>query len=198
MAGLAGADWEYVMKTLYRGMNKISDIICWILSVLIVAIVVLNAGSVFLQVINRYIIVKVSKFSFPGTDEISRYSMIWLCYVALPIVYREGAMAQLDLIFERIGKNGKMALYILTRILCIIFIVIAVYYGFFVVKTRMVYKTPIMRIPGPWLYSAPIFGCVLTCYEIVTEMVGVLAGELEPFYGGRRRLFHGRTGGDES
>ena len=187
------------MKALYKGLNKISDIICTILSILIVAIVVLNAGSVFLQVVNRYIIVKVSRFSFPGTDEVSRYSMIWLCYVALPLVYREGAMAQLDLVFDRLGKKGKMGLYVLTRILCIIFIIIAVHYGFFVVKTRMVYKTPILRIPGYWLYSAPIFGCILTCYEIVTEMVGVFAGELEPFYGGRKRLFHGRKeGGKES
>ena len=187
------------MKKVYFALNKISDIVCTILTILAVAIVVINAGSVFLQVINRYIIVKITSLSFPWTDELSRFSMIWLCYVILPIVYREGAMAQLDLIFDRLGKKGKMTLYVLTRILCIAFIVIAVKYGFYIVKTRMIYKSPIMRAPGYMLYSAPIFGCVLTGYEIITEAIGVFSGELEPFYACQKRqfVFWKKKGGNE-
>ena len=178
------------MKKLYNGLNAVSNVICRILCVFIVLVVVVNAGSVLLQVLNRYIIVKVSDLSFPWTEEMSRYSMIWLCYLTLPIVYREGAMAQLDLIFDRLGKKGKMALYILTRVLCMIFIVLAVYFGIHVVKTRIMYKSSIMRIPGYMLYSAPIFGCVLMAYEIITEMIGVFAGVLQPFYAGEKRQFH--------
>ena len=37
------------------------------------------------------------------------------------------------------------------------------------------------------LYSAPIFGCVLMAYEIFTELIGVFAGVLEPFYAGEKR-----------
>ena len=99
-------------------------------------------------------------------------------------------MAQLDLIFDRLGKKGKMALYILTRALCIIFIVIAVYFGIHVVQTRIMYKSSMMRIPGYMLYSAPIFGCVLMAYEIFTEMVGVFSGVLTPFYAGAKRQHH--------
>ncbi len=177
------------MKKLYYGLNTVSNVICKILCILIVAVVVVNAGSVLLQVVNRYIIVKVSDLSFPWTEELSRYSMIWLCYLTLPIVYREGAMAQLDLIFDRLGKKGKLALYILTRALCIIFIVIAVYFGIHVVQTRMMYKSSILRLPGYTLYSAPIFGCVFMAFEIITEMIGVFSGALEPFYAGERRQF---------
>lgn len=177
------------MKKLYYGLNKISNAICKILTILIVGIVIINAGSVFLQVLNRYIIVKISDFSFPWTEELARYSMIWLCYLALPIVYREGSMAQLDLIFDRLGKRGKMALYILTRILCLAFIVVAVYYGIYIVQTRMMFKSSILRAPGYTLYSAPIFGCVIMAYEIITEMIGVFSGVLEPFYAGNKRQY---------
>ena len=154
-----------------------------------VLVVIANAGSVLLQVINRYIIVKISDISFHWTEELSRYSMIWMCYLALPIVYREGSMAQLDLIFDRLGKKGRMALYILTRILCLGFIVLAVYYGIHVIQTRMMYKSSVLRAPGYTLYSAPIFGCVLMAYEIITEMIGVFSGELEPFYAGHKRQY---------
>ena len=119
----------------------------------------------------------------------ARYSMIWLCYTLLPIVYREGAMAQLDLIYERAGKKGRLGLYIITRILCLIFIALAVYHGVHIVETRMRFKSSILRAPGYMLYSAPIFGCTLMGYEILTEMIGVFAGVLDPFSAGERRLF---------
>lgn len=186
------------MKKLYYGLNRISNAICRVLTILIVAIVVVNAGSVFLQVLNRYIIVKVSDFSFPWTEELARYSMIWLCYLALPIVYREGSMAQLDLIFDRLGRKGKMALYILTRILCLAFIAVAVYYGIYIVQTRMMFKSSILRAPGYTLYSAPVFGCIFMAYEIVTEMIGVFAGVLEPFYAGEKRQYPETAKGGEN
>lgn len=95
------------MKKLYHTLNKISNIICKILTVLVIGVVLVNFGSVLLQVLNRYVIVKVSDISFHWTEEMARYSMIWMCYMAIPIVYREGNMAQLDLIYSRLGKKPK-------------------------------------------------------------------------------------------
>lgn len=186
------------MEKLYYTLNKISNAICRVLCALIVAVVVINAGTVLLQVANRYIIVKISDISFSWTEELSRYSMIWLCYLTLPIVFREGSMAQLDLIFDRLGKKGRMVLYILTRILCIVFIGIAVYYGIHIVQTRIMFKSSMLRAPGYMLYSAPIFGCVLMAYEIITEMIGVFGGVLEPFYAGEKRQYPIPEKGDKN
>lgn len=186
------------MENLYNRLNKISNMICKILSILIVGIVIINAGTVFLQVVNRYIIVKISDFSFPWTEELARYSMIWLCYLALPIVYREGSMAQLDLIFDRLGKKGKMTLYVITRILCLMVLAVAVYFGIYIVQTRMMFKSSILRAPGYALYSAPVFGCILVAYEVITEMIGVFSGILEPFYAGEKRQYPGTEKGGES
>lgn len=186
------------MKNLYYRLNKISAAICKVLSILLVGVVIINAGSVLLQVVNRYIIVKISDISFPWTEELARYSMIWLCYLALPIVYKEGTMAQLDLVFDRLGKKGRMTLYIITRILCLVFIVIAVYYGIHIVQTRMMFKSSILRAPGYALYSAPIFGCVVMGFEIITEMLGVFSGVLKPFYAGEDRVRLEPEKGDEA
>ena len=186
------------MKKLYYGLNKVSNAICKVLSILIVAVVMVNAGSVLLQVLNRYVIVKVSDLSFPWTEELARYSMIWLCYLALPIVYREGAMAQLDIIFDRLGKRNKTILYVLTRILCFIFIGVAVYFGVHIVQTRMMFHSSMLHAPGYVLYSAPIFGCTLMAFEILTEMIGVFAGVLEPFYGGNDRQYPECKKGEET
>ena len=94
------------MEKLYYRMNNISNVICKILCILVVGVVIVNAGSVLLQILNRHLIVRISDLSFPWTDELARYSMIWMCYLIIPVVYREGSMAQLDLIFDRLGKKG--------------------------------------------------------------------------------------------
>jgi TRAP-type C4-dicarboxylate transport system permease small subunit len=107
-------------------------------------------------------------------------------------------MAQLDLVFDRLGKKGKMALYILTRILCLTFIAVAVYFGIYIVQTRIMFKSSILRAPGYTLYSAPIFGCALMAYEIITEMIGVFAGVLEPFYAGEKRQYPEPEKGEEN
>ena len=69
-------DKEAIMQTalssIYAGMNRISNIICKILEVIIVLVVVINAADVFLQVFNRAVLVKISDISLSWTDELAR------------------------------------------------------------------------------------------------------------------------------
>ena len=65
------------MKTLkktYFVLDKVSNIICRILEAIIVLLVVVNAADVFLQVFNRYVLVKISDISVSWTEELARYS----------------------------------------------------------------------------------------------------------------------------
>ena len=100
-----------ILRKIYFGMHKCSNLICRILEFIIILLVVVNAGDVFLQVFNRYVLVKISNISFSWTDEMARYSMIWICYCAVGICFREGSMAQVDIIYNRLNKRGRLALY---------------------------------------------------------------------------------------
>ena len=59
---------QTALSSIYAGMNRISNIICKILEVIIVLVVVINAADVFLQVFNRAVLVKVSDISLSWTD----------------------------------------------------------------------------------------------------------------------------------
>ena len=48
------------LKKVYFVLNKISDVICLLFEILAVLLVVVNAADVFLQVFNRYVLVKIS------------------------------------------------------------------------------------------------------------------------------------------
>lgn len=68
-------------------------------------------------------------------------------------------------------------------------IFVSIKYGLYVCETREVYKSAMLNIPGPFLYSAPIVGSILVLFEMVTELVGVFAKELVPFEAGNKRGF---------
>lgn len=180
---------QTILSPIYSGMHRISNIICKIMELFIVLIVLLNAADVFLQVFNRAILVKISDLSLSWTDELARYSMIWICYCTLGICFREGSMAQVDLIYGRLGRKGRIVLYSITRALMLMVIVVSVKYGLYVCEIRAVYKSAMLGIPGPFLYSAPIVGSFLVLFEMLTEFVGVLAGKLVPFEAGAQRGF---------
>lgn len=180
------------MKTLqkiYHGMNSISNIICRLMEIVVVILVVINAADVFLQVFNRYILCKITDISISWTEELARYSMIWICYCVLGICFREGSMAQVDIVYGKLGHKGKLVLYIMTRVLIFLVLLVAVKYGLYICKIKAVYKSAMLRAPGMLLYSAPIFGSFLVGYEVLTELVGVFCGELEPFEAGKKRVF---------
>lgn len=181
------------MKTLriiYRVMDKISCVICRLMEILVIILVIINASDVFLQVFNRYILCKITDISISWTEELARYSMIWICYGVLGICFREGSMAQVDIIYGKLGHKGRLTLYIMTRALIILVLIVAMKYGLYICKIKSIFKSAMLRAPGMMLYSAPIVGSSLVGYEVLTEMIGVICGELEPFEAGKRRVFH--------
>ena len=95
------------MKTLkktYFVLDKVSNIICRILEAIIVLLVVVNAADVFLQVFNRYVLVKISDISVSWTEELARYSMIWICYLMLGICFLKQCQRMLP---RRLDGSGR-------------------------------------------------------------------------------------------
>ncbi len=177
------------LRKLYFGLNAVSNVICTVFEVIAVLLVVVNAADVFLQVFNRYVLVKISNVSISWTEELARYSMIWICYCVLGICFREGSMAQVDIIYGKLGRKGRLVLYVATRLLMVMVLFVAIKYGLYVCKIRKIYRSSMLRAPGTLLYSAPIVGSILVGFEMLTEMVGVFSGELEPFEAGKKRRF---------
>jgi len=186
---LTGDTVKSFFHSIYSVMHMISNVLAKVLFGIIVSLVVINFGAVFLQVVNRYIIVKISDITFSFTDELARYSMVWVTYAALCLCLREGSMAQLDLIYDRLGKRGKIVMYLIGRILMCVFIFIVLKFGIYIMEIRKMYRTSMMNLPGPVLYAAPVVGSVLLFFEMLTELAGVFSGDLDPFTAGKKRTF---------
>ena len=169
------------MRRLYRGLNLFSGLMSKITLALGGSLIALCTAMLILQVLYRFIIVKIVSISMPFTEELARYALIWSVYLCIGVCLKEGSQASVNLVYDRLPYRPKLALYCLTRIMMAIFLVVALVYGVQVVENNAIFKSSTMRIPGWALYSAPVVGCATMLYEMVVEWLGVLCGEVEPF-----------------
>ena len=162
-------------------MNKLSGILNKVFEMMAAVLIVLCTAALIFQVLYRFIIVKFFSFSFPFTEEFARYALIWAAYLSIGACLKEGSHAVVNIVFDKLRGKGKMALYCLTRVIMVVFLFVAIWYGVQVVQNNAIFKSTTLRIPGIFLYSAPVFGCIWMLYEAVVEWLGVICGELVPF-----------------
>jgi len=166
---------------LYKGLEKISKIVSVVLGYLVSFLVVSCCAALFFQVIYRFIIVKFVSFSFPFTEEYARYALIWMTYLSISICYKEESMASVNLVYDKLHGKAKTAMFIITRLMILVFLVVVMVYGMRFVQNNRLFHSATMQVPGVFLHSAPLVGGIFLTYEWLTEVIGVLTGNLEPF-----------------
>jgi C4-dicarboxylate transporter DctQ subunit len=172
------------VKPIYRAMDSLSSLVNKFLGWLAGLLIALCALALLFQVFYRFVIIKFFSFSFPFTEEFARYALIWASYLCLGVCLKEGSQASINFLYDRLGGMPKLILYLVTRIFMIIFLAVAIYYGTIIVDNNSIFKSATLGIPGTYLFSAPVVGCILMGYETITEIIGVLSGELKPFGAG--------------
>lgn len=167
----------------YGILDRISNIIQKVLEGIVVLLVISCAADLLLQVVYRFVLVHFVSWSCPWTTEYAQDALIWITYFMVGICYKEGSMASVNFIYDRMGESGKKVLYIVTRIIVVIFLVMGLKLGWDAIISMWNWTSTSLHIPGYLLYSAPFVGCILMSYEVLTEVIGVCAGTVQPFVG---------------
>lgn len=173
-----------ILKRFYTVLKRVSDIVEKGLMLLSALLVFACFLAVFFQVINRYVLVKQTLFhwtSISWTDELARFLLVAISFLTLGQIYKHGQMSRADMIFAHLRPIPKKLLYIVEFVMIGIYIVAACKYGIQFALANSIYKSELLRIPGQMLYMIPVIGHILVGYEVFTECIGVLAGEVEPF-----------------
>lgn len=172
------------LKKCFFVLKKGSDLAGKIVQALDAALVFGCFLSVFFQVINRYILVKQTLFhwdSITWTDELSRFLLVGITYFSLGQIYKFGQMSRADIIYSRLRPKAQKALYLIEFVMIAIFLGAMFKYGIEFAQANKIYKSEMLHIPGNILYLIPVAGSVLISYELLTELCGVLCGEVHPF-----------------
>lgn len=173
-----------ILGKVYLVLKKVSDKLAIFIEFLSALLVFFCFFTVFLQVFNRYIMVKQTLIpweSISWTDELARFLLVGIGYAALSLCYRHGLLSRADMIYSKMRGGSKKALYIVETILIAIFLFYAIKYGLEFAQTSSHYKSDILRIPGNYLYLIPVIGEFLIGFEVLTEFIGVISGQVEPF-----------------
>lgn len=171
----------HVLTGIYVILHTFESYLYKILEKIIFVLFSLTVLSVAFQIFYRFVIIKFFSFSFPFTEEFSRYVIILAVYLTIPMTMKEGTQPAIDLVRNILPERGKNVLYFIIKAIILFCLIIFMWYSIKLVKSSTIYSSPTLRLPGQYLYSCPLIGIVLMIFQLLTEVLGVLSGNEKPF-----------------
>ncbi|MBA2780078.1 TRAP transporter small permease [Billgrantia kenyensis] len=154
----------YLMLT-NRAIEHFNRLIGWVLAGLLLMMTIL----IFWQVFARFVVGRPLYFS----DEIARFSMIWLTFLGAGYAYRKGALISVDILLEYAGKKLSCLLRIAIILCSALFALIMITYGYELMDRVSSQTAPSTRISMMWPYMAVPAGGVV----ILINSIGLLLDE---------------------
>ena len=102
------------IASVYNVLKSFSDWLENVVKFITAILILLCSITVFLQVVNRYILVKQTLFeweSISWTDELARLLMVSLDYFAMGMCYKHGQLSRADMVYTRLKGCSKKVLY---------------------------------------------------------------------------------------
>ncbi|MGK7377381.1 TRAP transporter small permease [Planococcus sp. 1R117A] len=113
---------------------------------------------VFLQVIFRFVLGS----PLAWTEELARYSLIWITFLGAAYAMSLKAHIGMELFVNLFGLPIRKAIYILATIASLAFFLLMVIQGFDLAARSMSQLSPVLRIPMGVIYAViPLSGIIL-------------------------------------
>ncbi len=132
----------------------------WFLFLNRLACALLLAASctlVFVNVVGRY----AFGTSFAWAEEVSRYMMIWLAFLAAGLALREGAHIAVETLPDALPERLAIAVRATALLLVAGFVALLGWLGWHYAQFAMMQRTPVLRLPVGQVYLAIPVGMAL-------------------------------------
>jgi TRAP-type C4-dicarboxylate transport system permease small subunit len=143
--------------------------------------------DVLLGVFFRYIIGD----ALTWTEEVGRYLLIWMGYLAAGLALREGNHVAVDVISIVLSGRTKQVVTIVARVLSLSFLLTVVGLGLMLLP-RLKSRSAALAISMFWPYLAVPIGCLLTAFEMVALLIRDLQdrrnGNCSDTYGAQKEV----------
>lgn len=140
-------------------ISFITNGIRWIIAFLLIGMVI----SVILTIISRYII----KISIPWTEELARYLMIWIAFLAGSLGLKKGVHVGIVFLVRKTPLRIKRYIGIISKLSMIFFFIVVTLEGYNLARFVSRQLSPALRISMAWVYSSlPISGVFFLLFLI--------------------------------
>jgi TRAP-type C4-dicarboxylate transport system permease small subunit len=123
---------------------------------------------IFLQVVMRQL-----DNSLSWTEELARYSFIWLVYIGISYGVKKQRHIKVDVMLLLLKDKGKLILSTLANVLFLVFCLFVIRYGYDIATQLLQFgqKSPANKIPMGLVYMATPIGMGLTSIRIIQNIV---------------------------
>lgn len=136
--------------------------------VLLVLFSVIMVAVIFLQVVMRQF-----NSSLSWSEELARYSFIWLVYIGISYGVKKDRHIKVDVLLLALKNKGKIILTIIANLLFIAFAIFVIRYGYDIAMQLLSFgqKSPANQIPMGLIYLATPIGMGLTLIRLIQNLV---------------------------
>jgi TRAP-type C4-dicarboxylate transport system permease small subunit len=140
-----------MMKRLLGILDKIAD---YMVGFLMLMLMVIGGAQVF----SRYIL----NYSLTWSEELSRYILVWLVFMAIGVGLRRRAHIGMNVIVTRFSKGIQRWFDLFSCVVAIAFGVAVIFYTYQLIQTTMFQTTAALGIPIRAAYYGMVFGGLYT------------------------------------
>lgn len=130
---------------------------------LVMTLLIIMVLLVFLQILMR----EVLNYSFSWTEEVARYLLVWVSFIASGFAYQYGAHISIEVFVKKLNKNFFQIMKVIVALLCIIFAIILIVTGIELASQNALNKSPALHLPMGIVYLAIPIGAFLQILNIV-------------------------------
>ncbi|TAA73347.1 TRAP transporter small permease [Planococcus salinarum] len=149
------------MKILHWLDRHIEEVFLVLFSAVMVAVI-------FLQVVMRQF-----DSSLSWSEELARYSFIWLVYIGISYGVKKDRHIKVDVLLLVLKNKGKIILTIIANLLFIVFAIFVIRYGTDIAMQLLSFgqKSPANQIPMGLIYLAAPVGMGLTLIRLLQNLI---------------------------
>jgi TRAP-type C4-dicarboxylate transport system permease small subunit len=133
------------------------------------SLLALMSGATFANVVARYV------FNSPiqWAEEFSRYSFIWLVFMAAVVATTRRRNITIDVLVTYLPRGGRHICRVLVDLMTLILMGALVYYGWVMVRAAT-QPTATLGIPQYWVYMAvPVSAVLIFCHTLMDFLADV-------------------------
>ncbi|HEY8343666.1 MAG TPA: TRAP transporter small permease [Bacillota bacterium] len=155
-----------MLKKFTTGVNKVIDLFCILVQILMVLVVVL-------QVFYRYVLVN----PLGWTEEVGIMTMIAMTFIGSYLAFRDKKHMRISLLYNKLGKKTQTSLLVIGNVLMVVMNVFIFIYGLNFVQAFLGMNSPYLGIPMSWVYGMVPVGAVLWSAKLLTDTVNLIKGK---------------------
>ena len=148
-------------------LNRIVEAVDRLGRIIITAGIAIIACIMLAQIFFRYVL----NDSLEWSEELAIYTLIWTVFVGAFMLIRNWEHITITVFINMLPFRARAIMFIVAKCLCMVFIGLAVYYGFEMVLQSAHRNSPSMGFSTRWVKLAIPVSAVLMVVFIVNEIV---------------------------